>query len=160
MCPKHILSCNIVDDHFLDRSCVIFPGSQGCIFPGSHASKSCDVQVVERSYDRFPRSHDPRNLSHDPTCDSSCDLTTTCISCDLTACDPGKITHNLPRKWLSTMSHDKTHFGHTSNPLINTWKIMGTINKMCPLNDQQRCNAMQSMKTQPIGARPHLRYIM
>ena len=65
-CPKHVLSCDFVDDQFLDRSCVIFSGSQGHIFPGSRASKSYDVQVVERScdeshvgsYDRFPQSHD------------------------------------------------------------------------------------------------------
>jgi len=63
-------SCHVtllmVDDQFLDRSCVIFPGSQGCRFPGSHASKSCDIQVVEGSHneshvgscDMFPQSHD------------------------------------------------------------------------------------------------------
>ena len=64
--PKHILSGDIVDDQFLDRSCVIFPGSWGCKFPGSHADKSCDVRVVEGSCDescagscdRFPRSCD------------------------------------------------------------------------------------------------------
>jgi len=56
--PKRVLSCDIVDDHFLDRSCVIFPGSWGRIFPGSCASKSRDVQVAERSCDRFPQSHD------------------------------------------------------------------------------------------------------
>jgi len=60
--PKHILSC----DQFLDRSHVIFPGSQDCRFPGSHADKSRDVQVVEGSCDRsrvgscdlFPWSRD------------------------------------------------------------------------------------------------------
>ena len=65
-CPKCILSYDIVDDQFLDRSCVIFSGSQGCRFPGSCADKSRDVQVVEGSRDEscvgscdmFPRSHD------------------------------------------------------------------------------------------------------
>jgi len=64
--PKCVLSCDIVDDQFLDRSCVIFPGSWGCRFLGSHAKKSHDVQVVEGSRDEshvgscdmFPRSHD------------------------------------------------------------------------------------------------------
>ena len=51
-------------------------------------------------------------------------------------CDPGKITHDLSRNWSSTRSHNKTHFGHASDPLINTWKIMGMINKMHPLNNQ------------------------
>ena len=64
--PKHILSGDIVDDQFLDRSCVIFPGSQGRRFPGSHADKSCDVRVAEGSRDEshvgscdmFPWSRD------------------------------------------------------------------------------------------------------
>jgi len=41
--PKCILSCDIVDDHFFDRSYVIFPGS--------HAAKSHDVIVAEGSHD-------------------------------------------------------------------------------------------------------------
>ena len=65
-CPKRVLSCDIVDDQFLDRSCVIFPGSQGCRFPGSRADKSCDIRMAEGSRDEshvgscdmFPRSRD------------------------------------------------------------------------------------------------------
>jgi len=76
------------------------------------------------------------NISHDPTRDSSRDPFATCTSCDLSArdpgnlrpCDPGKITHDLSRNWSSTKSLDQTRFGHASNPLINTWQIMGTIN--------------------------------
>ena len=49
--PKHVWSGDIVDDHFLDRSCVIFPGSRGHRFPGSHADKSCDVRVAKGSHD-------------------------------------------------------------------------------------------------------------
>ena len=64
--PKRVLSCDIVDDQFFDRSCVIFPGSWGHRFPGSHACKSRGVQVVEGSHDEshvgscdmFPRSCD------------------------------------------------------------------------------------------------------
>jgi len=51
-CPKHVLSCDIVDDQFLDRSCVIFPGS--C------ANKSHDVQLMEGSHDE----------SHVDSCDA------------------------------------------------------------------------------------------
>ena len=64
--PKRIWSGDIVDDHFLDRSCDIFPGSQGRRFPGSRADKSRDVQVVKGardelrvgSCDMFPWSRD------------------------------------------------------------------------------------------------------
>jgi len=63
--PKRVLSGDVVDDQFLDRSCVIFPGSRGCRFPGSRADKSRDVRVVKGSRDSshvgscdmFPRSH-------------------------------------------------------------------------------------------------------
>jgi len=89
------------------------------------------------------------NISHDPTHDSSRDPFATCTSRDLSARDPGnlrprdpgKITHDLSRNWSSTMSHDKTRFGRASNLLINTWKIVGTINKTCPLNNQRTCDA-------------------
>ena len=58
MHPKRVLSGDVVDDQFLDRLCVIFPGL--------HASKSRDVQVAERSRDEscvgscdmFPQSRD------------------------------------------------------------------------------------------------------
>ena len=64
--PKRVLSCDIVDDQFLDRSCVIFPGSWGRRFPGSHADKSRDIRMTERSCDEscvgscdmFPWSRD------------------------------------------------------------------------------------------------------
>jgi len=106
------------------------------------------------------RSHDRGNLSHDPTCDSSRDPSATHTSHDLAAHDPGKITHDLSRNWSSIRSHDKTCFGHASNPLINTWKIVGMINKTCLPNDQQRHNAIQSTKMRLIGARPQSRYII
>ena len=65
MHPKRVLSCDIVDDQFLDRSCVIFPGSWGRRFPGSRADKSCDIRVAKGSHDElcvgscdmFPWSH-------------------------------------------------------------------------------------------------------
>ena len=62
--PKRVWSGDVVDDQFLDRSCVIFPGSWGHRFPGSRADKSRDVRVVKGSRDEshvgscdmFPRS--------------------------------------------------------------------------------------------------------
>ena len=57
--PMCILSCDIVDDQFLDRSCVIVPGSQGRRFPGSHAIRSRDIIEAEGS--------------HDKSCGGSCD---------------------------------------------------------------------------------------
>jgi len=68
--PKRVLLCDIVDDQFLDRSCVIFPGSWGCRFPGSHADKSCDIRMAEGS----------RDGSHVGSCDMfpwSCDAEVT-----------------------------------------------------------------------------------
>ena len=64
--PKCVLSGDVVDDQFLDRSCVIFPGSQGRRFPGSRADKSHDIQVAKGardeshvgSCDMFPWSRD------------------------------------------------------------------------------------------------------
>jgi len=107
-------------------------------------------------------SRDHENISHDPTCDSSRDPSAIRTSHDLSAHDPGnlqprdpgKITHDLSRNWSSTLSYDKTRFGRASNPLINTWQIVGTINKMHPLNNQQTRNATRSTKMRLIGASP------
>jgi len=109
-----------------------------------------------------PRPRDCGNIPHDPTRDSSHDPFATHTSRDLSARDPGnlrprdpgKITHDLSRNWSSTMSHDKTRFGCASNPLINTWQIVGTINKTRPLNNQQTRDATRSTKTRLIRARP------
>jgi len=94
-----------------------------------------------------PRDHG--NISHDPTHDSSRDPFAIHTSRDLSARDPGnlrprdpgKITHDLSRKWSSTMSPDKMRFGCASNPLINMWQIVGTINKTRPLNNQRTRDA-------------------
>ena len=51
VCPKRVWSGDFVDDQFLDRSCVIFPGSWGRKFPGSRADKSCDIRVAKGSHD-------------------------------------------------------------------------------------------------------------
>ena len=109
-----------------------------------------------------PRPRDRGNKSHDPTRDSSRDPFATRTSCDLSArdpgnlqpCDPGKIPHDLSRNWSSTTSPDKMRFGHASNPLINTWQIVGTINKTRPLNNQRTRDATQSTRTRLIRARP------
>ena len=92
------------------------------------------------------RTHDHGNLSHDLLCDLSHDLPVPNMSCDLTACDPGNITRNLPKAWSSNMSQDHTWFGYVTCPLINTWKTVGRINKHITVD--------QSTKTQLIGAMP------
>jgi len=109
-----------------------------------------------------PRPRDRGNISPDPTHDSSRDPSATHTSRDSSARDPGnlrphdpgKITHDLSRNWSSTMSHNKTRFGRASNPLINTWQIVGTINKTRPLNNQRTRDATRSTKTRLIRARP------
>jgi len=52
------------------------------------------------------------------------------------------------------MSPDKTRFGRVSNLLINTWQIMGMINKMHLFKSQPTRDVTQSMKTRLIRARP------
>jgi len=53
------------------------------------------------------------------------------------ACDPGKVTHDIPRDPLPALvtcdhtrdlirSHNPTRFGHATCPLIGTWKTVGT----------------------------------
>jgi len=75
------------------------------------------------------RPHDP---GKSPPCDlardSSRDLQALKQACDLTACDHGNLTYDLPRDWSSTQSPDHVHFLHVSCPLINMWKTVGTIN--------------------------------
>jgi len=107
-----------------------------------------------------PRDHG--NISQDPTRDSSCDPSATYTSRDLSARDPGnlrprdpgKISHDLSRNWSSTTSPDKMRSGRASNPLINTWQIVGTINKTRPLNNQRTRDATRSTRTRLIRARP------
>jgi len=65
-CLKRIWSGDFIDDQFLDRSCVIFPGSRGHRFLGSRADKSRDIWVAKGSRDgshvgscdMFPQSRD------------------------------------------------------------------------------------------------------
>jgi len=68
--PKCVLSYDLIDDQFLDRSCDIFPGSWGCRFPGLCAVKSYNIIETEGS----------RDESHVGSCDKfprSCDLEVT-----------------------------------------------------------------------------------
>jgi len=136
-----------------------------------HVLFSLGIKVVSRAVLAPPSlsykpvtsvPHDRGNISHDPTCDSSRDPFATCTSRDLSTRDPGnlqprdpgKITHDLSRNWSSTKSLDQTRFGRASNPLINTWQIVGTINKTHPLNNQRTHDATRSTKTRLIRARP------
>jgi len=115
-------------------------GTQGVGTAKCHTLKLSRAVLTPPSLSYKPVTSAPRdcgNISHDPTRDSSRDPFTTCTSRDLLARDPGnlqprdpgKITHDLSRNWSSTTSPDKTHFGRASNLLINTWQIVGTINK-------------------------------
>jgi len=131
----------------------------------SQARRLSQAVLAPPSLSYKPVTSAPRdcgNISHDPTRDSSRDPFTTRISCDLSACDPGnlrpcdpgKITHDLSRNWSSTMSPDQVRFGRASNPLINTWQIVGMINKTRPLNNQRTRDTTRSTKIQLIRARP------
>jgi len=75
------------------------------------------------------RPHDPGKLSPDLSYVQSCDILTTLGSRDIQACDPGKVSHDLPRDWSSTQSPDRMCFRCTPSPLISMWKTVGTINK-------------------------------
>jgi len=120
------------------------------IMPGNALSRAVLVPPSLSYKPITSASRDHGNISHDPTRDSSRDPFATCIPRDLSAHDPGnlrprdpgKITHDLSRNWSSTTSPDKMCFGHASNPLINMWQIMGTINKTRPLNDQRRRDSL------------------
>ena len=92
------------------------------------------------------KTRDHGNISHDPSCDLSHDLSVPNMSCDLTTCDPGNRTYDLPKVWSSNTSQDPTWFGHVTRPLINTWKTVGRMNKHITID--------QSTKTQLIGAMP------
>ena len=99
------------------------------------APNSSPNQVISRTCDHG-------NLSPD----LSCDLPISNWSRDLTACDPGNLTYDLPRAWSSNMSQDYIQFGHAMHLLINTWKTVGRINKHIAVD--------QSTKTRLIGAMP------
>jgi len=79
--------------------------------------------------------HDPGKLSPDLSCVQSRNISTTWGSHDIQACDPGKVSHDLPRDWSSMRSQvairspDRACFRCTSSPLIGMWKTVGTINK-------------------------------
>jgi len=55
-----------------------------------------------------PRPHDPGKLSPDLSHVQSCIISTTLGSHDIQACDPGKVSHDLPRDWSSTRSQVAT----------------------------------------------------
>jgi len=81
------------------------------------------------------RPRDPGKLSPDLSCVRSRDISTTLESHDIQACNPGKVSHDLPRDWSSTRSQvttrspDHARFRRAPSLLISTWKTMGTINE-------------------------------
>ena len=76
-----------------------------------------------------PRPHDPGKLSPDLSCVQSRNISTTLRSRDIQACDPGKVSHDLPRDWSSIRSPDCMRFRRAPSLLIGMWKTMGTINE-------------------------------
>ena len=99
--------------------------------PPKAAPKPKYSHVVESTL----RPHDPGKLSPDLSHVRSCDISTTLRSCDIQACDPGKVSHDLPRDWSAmqsqviTQSPDQARFRCMPSPLIGMWKTMGTINE-------------------------------
>ena len=87
------------------------------------------------------RPRDPGKVSPDMSRVISRDTSTSKVSHDPTARDPGNKPHDLPRDWSSTGSRDlprspdHTRFGRAPSPLIGTWKTVGTINGL--LNNQR-----------------------
>jgi hypothetical protein len=95
-------------------------------------------QVIKTSPN--PRARDPGKYQVIQSPDLSHDPTTSQVSRDQSACDPGK----LPRDWSPTRSRDRVNFRNATHPLINTWKTMGKINKDNAVNQVTRLTAAQS----------------
>jgi len=99
--------------------------------PPKPAPKPSYSHVVQTN----PQPHDPGKLSPDLSRVQSCDTLTPLGSHDLSACDPGKVSHDLPRDWSLTQSYvlpqspDRICFRHMPSLLIDMWKTMGMINK-------------------------------
>ena len=78
---------------------------------------------------------DPGKLSPDLSHVRSHNIPTTLRLCDIQARDPGKVSYDLSRDWLSMRSQvaiwspDRMCFRHAPSPLIGMWKTMGMINK-------------------------------
>jgi len=98
--------------------------------PPKAASRLKYSHMVESTL--WPR--DPGKLSPDLSRVRSRDISTTLGSHDIQTCDPGKVSHDLPRDWSSTQSQvttwspDRMHFRCAPSPLIGIWKTVGTIN--------------------------------
>jgi hypothetical protein len=66
------------------------------------------------------------------------------ISHDQTAHDPGKLSDDLPRDWLSTQSRGHINFRNVTCPLNNIWKTMGIINRDNTINKVMKLAVAQS----------------
>ena len=125
--------------HHLSRTQSVTIRKQGTLKPSlpQAAPKPSYSHVVQTNLQ--PR--DPGKVSPDVSHVKSHDTSTPWVSRDLVARDPGNKPHDLPRDWSSTRSHvatrphDQTCFKRAPNPLIGTWKTVGTIN--CLLDNQQ-----------------------
>jgi hypothetical protein len=67
----------------------------------------------------------------------SCDLSVSQVSCDQSTRDRGKPLGDSSRDWSPTWSPGHVNFRNMTHPLINTWKTMGTINKVTRLTTMQ-----------------------
>jgi hypothetical protein len=91
-----------------------------------------------------PRARDPGKQhvtqSHDPSRDHPASK----ISRDISACNPGKISGDLPRDWSPTRSLDRVSHRYATRPLITTCKTVRTINEGTRINRVTRPTAAQS----------------
>ena len=81
------------------------------------------------------RPCDPGKPLPDLSYVQSHDISTTLGSHDIQACDPGKVSHDLPKDWSSMRSQvairspDRARFRCAPSPLIGMWKTVGMINE-------------------------------
>jgi len=76
--------------------------------PSPSSSKAAPKLKYSHMVGSTPRPCDPGKLLPDLSCVRSCDILTTLGSRDIQACDPGKVSHDLPRDWSSTRSQVAT----------------------------------------------------
>jgi len=103
--------------------------------PSPSSPKTAPKLKYSHVVESTPQPRDPGKLSPDLSHVRSRDISTTWGSCDIPACDPGKVSHDQPRDWSSTQSQvttrspDRARFRRAPSLLIGMWKTMGTINK-------------------------------
>jgi len=103
--------------------------------PNPSPAKTAPKPMYSHMVQTTLQPRDPRKPSHDLSCVQSHDTLPTLRSCDIKACDPGKVSDDLPRDWSSTQSQvtprspDHMRFRRAPSPLISIQKTVGMINK-------------------------------